>query len=197
MHDTHGGAAVANVPLLVKGGDKIPLPAAKTAQLPVVVYDEAGRSNPPYIPSGYMGAYQAIKMDENCTDHPHSGKTCIRADLQSTKDWGGVIWQSPANDWGDKPGGLDLTGATKLTFWARGDRGGEVVTFLVGIIKNDKPFFDTAQEKLDRVKLTDQWQQYTIDLKGKDLKRIKSGFGWTAASTGQPITFYLDDIRYE
>ena len=45
--------------------------------------------------------------------------------------------------------------------------------------------------------LTREWAQYSIDLTGKDLSRIKTGFGWTLAGQGKPLTFYLDDVKYE
>ena len=200
VRDNHGGAAVANVPILVKGASPAPTPAiagvSKASALPLVVYAEAGQAVP-FIPSGYMGNAGAIKMDEQCADNPHSGKTCLEVQYTAKADWGGVVWQSPANDWGDQPGGKNLTGASKLTFWARGAKGGESVNFLCGIIGRDKPYFDTVQAKLEKATLTKEWKQYSIDLKGKDLTRIKSGFGWTLGSTGEPVTFYLDDIRYE
>ena len=197
VHDNHKGAAVANVPLQVKGSEASAVGGTAAAKLPFTVYDEADRSNPTYIPSGYMGTTAAIKVNESCTDNPHSGKNCIQVRYTAKDNWGGVVWQSPANDWGDKPGGKNLTGAKRLSFWARGEKGGEVVTFLCGLIAKDKPYFDTVQEKLDKVALTKEWKEYTIDLKGKDLTRIKSGFGWTLAANGSPVTFYLDDIRYE
>src|SRR5205085_12112521 len=80
VHDNHGGAAVANIPLQVKGGAAAPSAAvtpATAAKLPFVVYDEADRNEPVYIPSGYMGTTAAIKMNERCTQNPHSGKTCL------------------------------------------------------------------------------------------------------------------------
>ncbi len=206
-HNRHNGAAVANVPLLVKGTDKgplakgganTPLVSGKATTLPFTVYAETtAPTGQVFIPSGYMGNTAAIKADEACTIKPHTGKTCMQWKYNANDNWGGVVWQSPANDWGDQAGGKNLTGATKLTFWARGEAGGEVVSFLCGIINRDKPFYDTVQAKLDKVALTPEWKQYTIDLKGKDLTRVKTGFGWTLAATGQPITFYLDDIRYE
>ena len=207
VHNNHNGAAVANVPILVKG-DKAPIakgsdtsaPVAtvgKAASLPFTVYSEGGEPGLVFIPSGYMGNYKAIKGNEACAVKPHSGKTCMQWQYTAGSDWGGVVWQSPANDWGDAAGGKNLTGATKLTFWARGEKGGEVVSFLCGIINRDKPFFDTVQAKLDKAALTSEWKQYTIDLKGKDLTRVKTGFGWTLAAEGSPVTFYLDDIKYE
>src|SRR5712691_9681162 len=44
----------------------------------------------------------------------------------------GAYWQDPVNNWRKTPGptGYDLSGFSKLTFWVRGQSGGEVVQFL-------------------------------------------------------------------
>jgi Glycosyl hydrolases family 2, TIM barrel domain len=195
VRDGKGGAAVANVPLFVKG--PVEVPKAKVATLPLVVYGEASDPNPAYAPSGYMGNAKAITMDPASADRPHSGKTCLRVQYSAKSEWGGVVWQSPADDWGDRPGGLNLSGAKTLSFWARGEEGGEVVTFEFGILGRDKAFFDTATAKLDKVTLKPEWTRYAIDLKGRDLTRIKTGFAWVLAADGKPVTFYLDDVRFE
>ena len=197
VHDNHGGAATANIPIQVKGPSTTSIAVSKPATLPFVVYDEGDRSDLTYFPSGYMGTTAAIKMNERWTVNPHSGKTCLQVQYTAPDNWGGVVWQSPANDWGEKPGGKNLTGANRLVFWARGEKGGEVVTFLCGLLGKDKPFYDSLQEKLDKVSLTKEWKQYSIDLKGRDLTHIKTGFAWTLAASGSPVTFYLDDVRYE
>ena len=129
-----------------------------------------------------MGNAKAIKMDPaSASNHPHAGKTCLRAEFAEAQGWGGVVWQSPANDWGDRPGGFDLTGAKRLTFWARGADGGEAVSFEFGILPRAKKFPDTAKGSLGKVKLGADWKQYRIDLEGKDLSRIKTGFVWVVA----------------
>jgi hypothetical protein len=143
-----------------------------------------------------MGDTTSIKIDDRSADDPHSGKTCLKATYSAPKNWGGVVWQNPPNDWGTKPGGWNLTGAKALSFWARGAHGGEVVSFEFGLLGKDKLYPDSASGKLDNVKLTKDWKQYSIDLKGKNLSRIKTGFAWIVAGTGHPVTFYLDDIRY-
>ena len=196
VHDDHHNAATASLPLFVKGPAKPPS-TGKPAALPMIVYDEAGREKAPYAPSGYMGNTQAMKVREDWPDDPHGGKTCLRIDFQARDGWGGVVWQNPANDWGNAPGGYNLTGATHLTFWARGARGGETVGFSFGTLGRDKKYFDTATGKLDKVTLTTVWQRFTIDLAGKDLSRIKSGFVWSLAASGQPVTFFVDDVRYD
>jgi hypothetical protein len=193
--DDHGGAAVGNVLLRVKG--PVVIAKARKAELPLVLYDEASRDKPPYAPTGWMGNTKATKMNPTCMETPKAGKTCIRIDYSANDGWAGIVWQHPANDWGARPGGWDLTGAKKLTFWARGKTGEEVVTFELGLLGKDKAYPDTAKGKLDRIKLTKEWKQYSIDLAGKDLSRIKTGFSCVWSASGKPITFYLDEVRYE
>jgi hypothetical protein len=132
----------------------------------------------------------------DCTDNPHASKHCIKVTYSDPANWAGVIWQHPANDWGDKPGGYDLSGAEKLTFWARGAEGGEKVKFGYGSLGLEKKYHDSSKEQIE-VSLTRQWKEYTIDLNEKDLSRIKSGFLWSLAGQGKPLTFYLDDIKYQ
>lgn len=194
VHDNHNGAAVATAPLYVNGTPA--KPKAAKAKLPMPVYQD-GMEELPYIWSGWMGNISGIGMDEKSTSNPHSGKVCMRIDYKAPDGFAGIVWQSPANDWGEKPGGRDLTGAKKLTFWARGATGGEKVDFKLGVLGEDKPFHDSASAELTGVLLTPQWKQYTIDLTGKDLSCIKTGFVWVLGGQGKPVTFYLDDIRYE
>jgi hypothetical protein len=191
VRSAKGGGAVANISLFVDG--PVPEPRTRAAALPLIVVGDE-QSEPPFAPSGWIGNTGAVRYTPDCRDNPHTGQTCLKLEYRDTNSWAGIIWQNPANDWGDKPGGYNLTGATKLTFWARGQDGGERVEFSFGGIRGDKPFPDTADGKLS-VELTKNWKQYSMDLTGKNLNCIKSGFGWAVA--GMPVTFYLDDIRYE
>lgn len=198
VRDNHGGAAVANLPLRVPGSKSVV--AGKSVKLPLIVYGE--ESDPPtFAPSGWMGDAKAIKLDPNCTTDPFAGKTCLRCEFSAEKGWGGVAWQHPPQDWGDRKGGFDLTGAKQLRFHARGEVGGEEVAFEFGLINRDKPFFDTAKKSLGKIQLDKNWREFTIplgDLKAtEDLTRIKTGFVWTVASSGRPVVFFLDDIRWE
>lgn len=192
-HDGKGNAAVANAPLHVEGKESPPPLAA--VRMPFALYTEAG-VHLPFIPSGYMGDTTAIAMDPACKKQPHAGETCLEVKFQASSGWGGVVWQSPANDWGSLPGGYNLKSANALTFWARGETGKEIVTFGVGLIGNDKPYNDSTKASLKDVALDTAWRAYTIPLSGKDLSRIKSGFLWTLGAKGAPVTFYLDDIQY-
>jgi hypothetical protein len=196
VRDDHGGAAIANVPIKVKGAvvrERVP---AKKVELPFVVYADS-LAGAPYAPSGWMGDTGAIKMDGAWRTNPHAGTACMRFEYSKPDGWGGIVWQDPPNDWeGEHPGGYDLTGASKLTFWARGEQGGEQVKFVMGLIDRDKIYYDTATGELPVV-LTAEWKKYEIDLTGRLLARIKTGFCWSLAGRGEPVTFYVDDVRYE
>ncbi|MGC9259466.1 MAG: hypothetical protein ACP5I8_05215 [Phycisphaerae bacterium] len=165
--------------------------------LPLVIYAD-GQGQSGYIPSGWMGNPSAIKYDGSCTTHPRKGNSdCLKIQYTSGSGWGGIAWQNPANNWGDQSGGFNLTGAKKLTFWVRGKKAGQVVSFGFGLIGSNKTYHDTAKGKV-KVTLTKHWKKYSISLKGKDMKRIVVGFFWTAAPTdGKAFTFYLDKIEYK
>ena len=92
----------------------------------------------------------------------------------------------------------NLTGATKLVFWAKGEMGGErIEEFRVGGIGTSSMYPDSDSASIGPVILTNEWKKYTIDLRGKDLSFISGGFAWVAnvASNPHHCTFYLDDIR--
>lgn len=194
VSDAKGDSAVGNIALHVQRDSNAP--AGTEMALPVYVYQDKDQPMA-FTPSGWMGDIKAMKLDLGNAEQPHSGSTCIRFDLNEDNGWGAIAWQNPANDWGDKPGGYNLKNATRLTFWARGAHGGEAASFAVGIIGSDKPYYDTAVEKLDSAEITGDWKQFSIPLKGKDLSRIKTGFVMTLKAAGSPVTIYLDDIRFE
>lgn len=195
VDDGQGGAATANYPIRVRQ-DRVQ--AGIRVELPLVIYDEP---NPQpqaagFVPSGWMGNTAAIEMNEASTVQPKFGKHCLEVQYRDTGDWGGVIWQHPANNWGDSPGGLDLRAARKLSFWARGANGKEKVKFGFGVLGAEKNFPDSGSVERE-VELTTSWQEFVIDLEGVDLSSIKTGFFWSAAGQIRPLTFFLDRIAYD
>jgi len=165
------------------------------------VYTDKSAQDNHYAPSGWMGDHGDLRIDDKSAVSPHSGATCIEFSYTAKQSqgagWAGVRWQNPPNNWGSKKGGFDLTGMTKLTFWARGAKGGEKIQkFVVGGIGGTYP--DSATVESDSIKLTSEWEEYTINLAGKDLKSIIGGFGWVATAEQNPegMTFYIDDIEF-
>ena len=166
------------------------------------VYGDAGYFKNHYIPSGWMGDYGDIGYADTWAVTPQSRRTCIRITYSAVRKqgagWAGIYWQDPANNWGNVKGGFDLTGAKKITFWARGDKGGEVVTeFKMGGIAGE--FADSASASIGPIVLTKEWKQYTIDLASEDLSLIIGGFCFVLSAMENPngAMFYMDEIVYE
>ena len=197
IHSLVASGMIAGLALNVQNLRAEDTSARNAVKLPFIVYDENGSSNNHYIASGWMGNAKATKMAEDCTTNPHGGKTCLRVEYSESANWSGVVWQDPANDWGDQAGGYNLTGAKVIKFWARGEKGGETASFKFGVLGTDKKFSDSSSGNISEVKLTKEWTEYTIDLAEKDLTHIKTGFVWTVEGQGTPVVFFLDDIRYE
>jgi len=174
---------------------------------PFYVYADFGAPHNHFVPEGFMGCSAGIQIDQNSRTNPYSGVSSIKITFipqTNCLKWAGVYWwDPPSGNWCSKPGGFDLTGWNKLTFWARGDKGGEVVEFKVGGLKKAdgttpcdslQPEGTTAQVTLP--KDPKEWKQYTISLYGKDLSHIAGGFVWVTNAT-QEEAIYLDEIRFE
>ena len=193
------------LPIIVRGGST---PAqAETSSVvvsspPFAVYNEWPSGPGHFQPTGWMGDLDKVEMGFCDRGNPHSGEMALRVSYQPVDPdvWAGVYWQYPANNWGGNPDGIDLRWANKVTFWARGARGGETVRFFVGGIGAALPYPDSVQPQVTTgwLKLTDQWQQYSINLAGKDLTRVVGGFGWVAEKVDPTsgLVFYLDDVIY-
>jgi hypothetical protein len=146
---------------------------------------------------------KCLKLEDNWKDSCHEGPSCLRfvydiACSQADQKWVGIYWLSPANNWGKQKGGFNLQGAQKLSFWAKGEKGGErVEEFKIGGVNGDYP--DTDSAVIGPVILTNEWKEYTIDLRGKDLTYISGGFSWSTNVDVNPhgCTFYLDSIQYQ
>ncbi len=227
------GLAAASPAANPAGNDPSPAPVKSTAKAYLndvfdryhktfYVYDDFVSGGNHFEERGVLsnpGEEQSVPpMDENCSTRPHSGINCIQCGLTKDVDWGGWMFlacvfregdQEPRVNWGTGPdGGYDLTGATKLTFWARGERGGEKVKFFLGGVgrnplsgKPNKPCPESLpQMSTDYIELSKDWKPYSISLKNKDLHRVLLGFAWmTKASINdhKDITFYLDDIEFD
>src|SRR5579864_229500 len=177
------------------------------------IYRDADTSDNHFKPTGYMGDIGDIEIDENFTRNSHSGKTSIKVKYTAqgvgphqcaykpSCKWAGVYWQEPPDNWGEdaahKNSGFDLSGYSRLAFWARADQKSQI-RFQVGGI--DKPYGDSLKfPKSIVATLTTEWREFVIDLSGANLRHIIGGFAWTATAESNPngVTFYLDDIRFE
>jgi hypothetical protein len=162
-----------------------------------------------YTPGNFMGdgavCPECVEVNLAFQGKPRLGDSdglCVRVAYSKPagKGFAGIYWTSPSPNWGEHPG-RKVVGATRISFWAAGERGGEVVEFKAGgIVKSPgKPFFDSFLASRGMVRLESDWRRYELDLKECDLKDVIGAFAWSAAANWnpRPLVFYLDDIRYE
>jgi len=156
-----------------------------------------------FAASGFMPDGRCVAINDVWLDNCQDSRSCIQLKFDrdctaTSTGWAGIYWLEPANNWGDVKGGYNLTGAKKLVFWARGEKGGEVVTFKMGGVGMGHPYPDSDAASSDPIALTKDWKEYSIDLTGKDLSHIIGGFAWvgTAKENQSNITFYVRNIYY-
>jgi hypothetical protein len=166
------------------------------------VYSDKGARTNHFAPSGWMGDYGDIKLNDASALNPADGRTAIMVTYSAKgsqgANWSGMFWQHPPNNWGEKPGGYDLSAFKRLTFWARGEKGGEkIAEFKTGGITGQYGDSDTAN--IGPVVLTTDWKKYTIDLAGRNLSHVVGGFCWAASRDDNPEGFvmHLDEVRFE
>ncbi|MCA9400412.1 MAG: hypothetical protein KC713_02205 [Candidatus Omnitrophica bacterium] len=170
---------------------------------PFYVYSNKGARTNHFIPSGFMPDGKCVTFNDAWQDDCQNGHTCIKVeyDVECSRNgekWAGIYWLNPANNWGQRKGGYNLSGASKLTFWAKGQLGGEQIQEItVGGITGNYPDSDIVV--IGPIILTNKWKEYTVDLRGKDLSYISGGFSWTTSEEVnlEDCVFYLDEIRYE
>ena len=184
----------APVKIKIENGVRQPSP------MPFLVYNNAAK--PPvknFALSGYMGDVSDLNVMGSYTNLHQPGVPCLKVVYVAggEQGWAGLVWQNPANNWGDMDGGYNLTRARKLVFWARGEKGGEVVQFKMGGMAASHP--DSDSVTTGDVELKAEWTPYAIDLSKANLDYISAGFAFIVTQDRNPqgCTFYLDDIRYE
>jgi len=169
-------------------------------EMPFYIFNNA--ISPPvrnFCPSGYMGDVVDIAIVggyDNVRQQDYAPlKVCYMA--RGEKGWMGMMWQNPNDNWGNLDGGYNLSKATKLTFWAMGVNGDEVVEFKIGGALGNYP--DSISRSTGRLRLTNAWKQYVIDLAGNDLCYVSAAFGFFCDKASNPngCVFYLDDIKFE
>jgi exo-beta-1,3-glucanase (GH17 family) len=167
------------------------------------VYKDSGYSFNNFVPSGWMGDSDSIEVDYNWTENVFDGQSCqkwIYKSDQRLEGWSGVIWQDPEDNWdGDIAGaGYDLDDSILLVFHARGEKGGEIVSFGIGGLEGIYP--DSVEEQNKKIVLNKSWTEYSIVVNFLDLSSVHNGFMWTidsAENESGDISFYLDEIRFE
>jgi tetratricopeptide (TPR) repeat protein len=166
------------------------------------------------IPAGWMSGgdnpESFISLETSPSDC-HTGSDCLQVTYANGGWWGGVYWWplSCGSSSSDEAWDRVLTGmcganvleignfsiVDRLTFWARGDRGGEVIEFKIG----GADMSPSPGRSLGKVTLESTWEQYEINVEDLDMTNAIGLFVWVATDADNPqgAIFYLDDIQFE
>ncbi|MDD5259563.1 MAG: T9SS type A sorting domain-containing protein [bacterium] len=143
--------------------------------------------------SGWMGSNNGSSLTCNpaYTGTYYSGSNCTMFTYNKSESWAGIY--SLYNGWNGP--GVNLNGNKRLTFMAKSNVNGVVVTFGLG------QAIDTAKKEA-AFALTTTWQRITIDLTGLDLSRINGVWYFFIEASrntaiASPITFYVDEACYD
>jgi len=143
---------------------------------PVIIYTDYGSEHNHYDKIRMSAHIGAIQYDMNCTVLPQNGNSCIKLTYNSA-GMNSEIDLTASTDYGVRE-------ASKLTFWAKGENGGEVIE----VCGNE-------------FQLTGEWVKYT-----KTPVYVPLVSNWNEYSlfscefsepSGTSVTVYIDDIIYE
>jgi hypothetical protein len=172
-------------------------PPPEPIRVPFVVSDY-------YSPDGFFGDGEIagkVNLTKSCpTRAPGAAGDCYTIEYRpDIKGYAGIFWQHPHNNWGDRPGHRVGPGATRVTFQARGP-GGQIVTAGGGQM-DSKPFGDSFKLEEVTVSLSDTWTPHEVPFRGMNYAGPNGVIGAflivvKAGAEDQPITFFLDDIRW-
>lgn len=191
------------------------------------VYTDASAPDNHFIASGYMGDIADLKINTAWSGVSHTGETSIKvvynpydepgeehychpkdSPLPTPCKWAGLYWLWPADNTGQICGvGYNLSNFKKLTLWARSDQPVNVRFQVGGAGKGYEicpDSFGPTPAGTWWLRLDTEWKSFEINLTGEDLSYVIGGFSFFVERDNNqldpgspPITFYLDDIRYE
>ncbi|MDR0986186.1 MAG: hypothetical protein LBL98_00620 [Ruminococcus sp.] len=188
----------------------------ETSKTRLYVYKDFADGRNYYTQKAFMGdnyIQSNIPAMNEAAGSAYSGKTCIEASIDLKKEpWGGYMFVNgvlragstePEVDFGESPDAkVDLTGASRFVFYAKGETGKERVEFFIGGLGDDgKPYPDSAKYSMGYISLKKDWTKYSIDVSKLDMSGIGCGFAWVTNDTNnapaKAIKFYLDEMYYE
>ncbi len=178
-----------------------------------VVYDDYASGGAGFFPTNWSGDIGDLNLDGRCVDSVKVGQTCLKVSYrpQGKNGWASVMWaypDRPGPNWGEVRG-RDVTGATRLRGFIRGEHGGEVVELSIGGV-NREPHYNRRNRHRDefgpigqRLTLTPRWQPFEIRIPERVVRRkplrIIGGFtcAWSRENNANGCTIYLDEVRYD
>ena len=172
---------------------------------PLVLYREFPFPGP-LGPSAWQGDWGDLVVDACWGDHPYSQPEALKLEYTAqsagsafAEGWVGIVWES------QHPEGEDVRLYNQVRFYARGEQGGERVTFFFGgertnlaaCLQGEITCVAQTLPPALPTTLSQDWQLYTLDVSSLPRGSVVDGLGWVASACQNPdgVTFYLDDVE--
>jgi hypothetical protein len=173
-------------------------PPSEPLPIPFVVSDY-------YSPDGYYGDGETqgyLNLAKSCPQRAPGGQgDCYTVTYRvGSKRYAGVFWQHSHNNWGHAPGHRVSPGATRITFQARGQKGGEVLSVGAGQM-DTMPHHDSFKLEEKTIGLTTDWVAQEVLFRGLEYQGDDGVLGAFLISLAAPaddatVVMYLDDIKW-
>lgn len=147
-----------------------------------------------------VGARRRMRVERATADVAHSPPEAFAIAIEKGAGFGGACWKNKAGNEGEAPGdNLSGAGYRKISFWARGARGGEVAEFRAGGMGNVKTrYSDSFDVTAGKIKLGTTWTEHTIYVMDADLSSVMTVFCalFYREDNADGAQIYIDDIQY-
>ncbi len=147
-----------------------------------------------------IGAKKRIHLDKVNAVAAHTPPDAWKLEFEKQGDFAGICWKNKLGNEGEAPGeDLSKGGYRRLSFWAKGAVGGEVVEFRAGGLGHIKSRYrDSFDVTAGKLRLTTSWSEYVIYVSDVDLSSVMTPFCALLHREDNPgaAVIYLDDIQY-
>ena len=153
-----------------------------------------------YPTTDNIGAKRKIHLEQVSGVEAHSGPEGWKLQFEKSADFAGVCWKNKAGNEGEFPGDdLSKAGYRRISFWAKGQNGGEVAEFRAGGLGHIKTRHrDSFDVTAGKIKLNPTWSEYSMYVSDVDLSSVMTPFCvlFHSEDNADGAVIYLDDLQY-
>jgi hypothetical protein len=147
-----------------------------------------------------VGAKRRIHLDKAEPSQAHSPPEAWKIEFEKSGGFGGICWKNRPGNEGEMPGDdLSAAGYRRISFWARGETGGEVAEFRAGGLGHIKTRYrDSFDVTAGKLTMTPRYSEYSIYVSDADLSSVMTVFCvlFHREDNDDKAVIYVDDIQY-
>jgi hypothetical protein len=147
-----------------------------------------------------IGAKRRIQIEPASASEAHSPPQAWKVNFEKEGGFAGICWKNKAGNEGELPGDdLSKAGYRRISFWAKGAKGGEVAEFRAGGLGHLKTRYrDSFDVTAGKVKLGPTYAEYSIFVTDADLSSVMTVFCalFHREDNADGALIYIDDVQY-